>query len=291
MRRLVPPSMAVQTARTRGRGHAADLKHRLRRRAAGSAGCLVCGAPRSPYEELTYQGDPILVKSVSVCSGCGFVQVKELPGDRYRSKKSMAELPPGGTRIGTESHYGREFRMARMALDVLDREGVEVMVYGPGRSLDNRHIARLPRVSNVAIGDIMKLRDDGEFHDVNQPATKRFPIVIASEVVEHFRNPHEDFAKLLGFVAADGLLVCGTNVYGGGDLTKDRYIYFPDHTSYYTPRALFNIARRNRYHVDFRAPAMALPHGHKRYVIFTKSADVIERVAMYFGTHVVAPSE
>jgi hypothetical protein len=283
--------MALQTMRTRLRGHAADLYHRSRRRRAGSDGCLICGAPRSPYEELTYRGNSALVKSVSVCSACGYVQIAELPGDRYRSKKSMDELPLGGARIGTPSHRGREFKMAEMALEILGRRGVEVMVYGPGRSMDNRHIAELPQVSNVAIGDIMKLRDDAEFHDVNKPATKRFAVVVASEVIEHFRTPHQDFPQLLGFVAADGLLVCGTNVYRGNDLTRDRYIYYPDHTSYYTPRALFEIARTNRYHVDFRAPQMAVPNGHKRYVLFTKSIDVLQRTAMYFGSRVVAPSE
>lgn len=284
-------SMALQTARARLRGHAADARNRIRRRSAGPGGCLICGAARSPYEELTFHKDPTLVKEVSVCSRCGFVQIKELPGDRYRSKTSMDQLPLGGARIGTDAHKGREFHMAQMALDILDRDGLEVMVYGPGRSLDNRHIAELPRVANVAIGDIMKLRDDAEFHDINKRATKRFPVVIASEVVEHFRNPHEDFAKLFGFVAANGLLVCGTNVYRGGDLRRDRYIYYPDHTSYYTPRAFHAIARRNRLHVDFRSPKFAGPDGYKRYVLFTKSIDVLERVGMYFGTHVTAPSE
>ena len=283
---------ALQTARARVRGKAAALKHRIVRPDAGSSdGCLVCRAPRSPYRELTYEDQSSLVRSVSVCSGCGYVAIEELPGDRYRTKKSLDELPGAGTRIGTADRPGREYRMTRMALDILDRNAVEVMIYGIGRSLDNRHIAGLPRVSNVAIGDIMKLRDDAEFHDANQPATKRFPIVVASEVVEHFRNPREDFAKLFNFVARDGLLVCGTNVYDGGDLTKDRYIYFPDHTSYYTPRALLEIARINHYKLDFRTPRLALPGGRKRYVLFTRSPDVLQRVALYFGTRTVAPSE
>ncbi len=239
---------------------------------------------------MTFKDKPKLVRSVSVCSGCGYVSIDELSQDRYRGKTSMDELP-SGTRIGTEDKVGREFRMAEMAIDIVGGSDVEVLVYGIGRSLDNHHIAALPRVRNVAIGDIMKVREDAEFHDANQPARKQFPVVVASEVVEHFRSPHEDFAKLFQFVSRDGLLVCGTNVYDGGDLTQDRYIYWPDHTSYYTPAALLEIAKVNRFHLDFRTPRLAGDRGRKRYVLFSKSSKVMADVALYFGTHAVAPSE
>jgi len=253
-------------------------------------GCLVCGAPRTPYEPVSFARNPELVRNVSICSDCGYVAIEEQENDRYRAATSMDQLPQG-SRIGTEEKPGREFYMARMSLDILRRRNVEVLVYGIGRSLDNRHIANLKRVRNVAIGDIMKVRDDAEFHDANQPARKQFPIVVASEVIEHFRNPREDFAKLFQFVAEDGLLVCGTNVYDGGDLTRHRYIYFPDHTSYYTPQALLQIAKPHGFQVDFRTPKIAGQSGRKRYVIFTKSTTVAQNIALYFGTRAVAPSE
>jgi SAM-dependent methyltransferase len=240
---------------------------------------------------VTFENNPKLVRSVSACSGCGYVSIAELPLDRYRGKTSVDELPSGGTRIGTQEKPGREFKMARMAIDILGRTDLEVLVYGIGRSLDNHHIAAMHRVKSVAIGDIMRLRDDAEFHDANEPARKQFPVVVASEVIEHFRSPREDFAKLFQFVARDGLLVCGTNVYDGGDLTRDRYIYWPDHTSYYTPLALFEITKAGRFHLDFRTPKMAGGFGRKRYVFFTRSAQVLQNISLYFGTAAVAPSE
>jgi SAM-dependent methyltransferase len=253
--------------------------------------CLVCGAERPDFGTFAFESKPNLVREMAKCPRCGYVQIKELPVDRYRGKKNIDELPSGGSRIGTEDTPGREFMMARMALDILGRDDVEVMVYGIGRSLDNHHIAALPRVRNVAIGDIMKVRDDAEFHDANQPASKKFDVVIASEVIEHFRTPHEDFAKLFQFVARDGLLVCGTNVHAGGDLTRDRYPYWPDHTSYYTAPALLEVARRNGYYLDFRTPRMAADGGRKRYVMFTKSPRVQQAIALYFAGRANAPSE
>ena len=181
--------------------------------------------------------------------------------------------------------------MARMAVRALDRSQVDVMIYGIGRSLDNLHIQRLPRVGTVAIGDIVHLRDDAEFHDVNEKARKRFTVVVASEVVEHFRSPQADFAKLFGFVARDGLLICATNVYRGGDLTQDRYPFWPDHTSYYTGEALVEIARRGRFAVDFRTPRIAWPIGRKRFAFFSRSPEVMQRVALHFASHTLAPSE
>lgn len=253
---------------------------------------MICGGPRSPYESIALRKDPQLVKRISRCTdGCGFVKIEELPGDFYRDKTSMEELPGGGDRIGTRETPGREFLMARMAIDILRRKDLEVLVYGIGRSLDNLHIQALRRVRNVAIGDIMKIRDDAEFHDANLPATKTFDVVIASEVVEHFRNPLEDFAKLFQFVAKDGILVCGTNIYAGGDLAKDRYPFYSDHTAYYTPEALAEIARVNGFYLDFRAPRMGRVRSRKRYVIFTKSPVVLSQVALHFGRVPFAPSE
>ncbi len=205
----------------------------------------------------------------------------------YLDMADIASLP-GSSRAGTPTRKGREFHMAQMAVDILDRDDTEVLVYGAGKSLDNHHIEKLPGVSNVAIGDIMKLRDDAEFIDANQPPPRRFHVVIACEVIEHFRDPWSDFAKLLRLVERDGIVVCGTNVWDGGDLTKDRYIYYPDHTAYYSPQALRHIADSFGFHLDFRAP---ISPARKRYVMFGKSSGVMEKVVDYFGSHRYAPSE
>lgn len=251
--------------------------------------CQICGAPGPKRRTVTFARNPSKVVHLRICRQCGFISIPENTKGDYRKKPDLESLPLA-TRAGTHERKGREYYMAKMALDILDRPDLEVLVYGAGRSFDNVHIEALPRVRNVAIGDIMRLRDDADFVDANEPAARRFPIVIASEVIEHFRDPWDDFIKLFNLVERDGLVVCGTNIYAGGDLSRDRYLFYPDHTSYYTPQALRLVAQTFGYHLDFRAP-LAGSAKRKRYVLFSKSRRVMDNVADYFGSHMYAPSE
>lgn len=257
----------------------------------GAPCCEVCGHARPEFDTFVRRNKPGLVREMAACPNCGFLQIKPLPAEHYRNLTEMSQMSGGGTRIGTESQKGREYWMTRLGLEVLGRPRVDVLIYGVGRSQDNLHVAKLPRVRHVAIGDIMRVREDAEFHDTNLPATRQFDLVIASEVVEHFRAPRHDFQRLFEFVDDNGLLICGTNIYNGKDVTRDPYPFYSDHTSYYTPRALALIARENGYLLDFRVPERAGGHGRKRYVLFTRSAEVRDKIALYFGVHNFAPSD
>ena len=257
---------------------------------SGRPRCLICGSGRLRERQVTYNRDASKSCDVRICKACGYVHMPGHVESRYQGKTEMEQLPDGHSRLGTIDVPGREFHMAKMAVDILGGSRHDVLLYGAGRSLDNHHMAKLPEIRRVAIGDIMKVRDDAEFIDANNPPRKRFSVVVASEVIEHFRNPHEDFAKLFRLLKHDGLLVCGTNIYDGGPLAADRYIFYPDHTSYYTPQVLRRIANQAGIHIDFRSPLVGQGM-RKRYVLFSRSADVMENVAVYFGTEVYAPSE
>lgn len=249
--------------------------------------CLVCGGERLRRRTIRYFKNKSLVCNVRRCRDCGYVRIPRGQG-KYRAMTSMDELQPGtSTRVGSMERQGREFHLAKMAMGMVGRENLDVLVYGAGGSMDNHHINALPAARRVAIGDIMKVRTDAEFIDITKPATQQFDVVIASEVVEHFRKPRKDFARLLSFVRDDGLLVCGTNINRGGDLARHRYIFYPDHTSYYSPESLRLIANAMGWHFDFRSPSI----GMKRYVMFSRSQEVMENVACYFGRDVFAPSE
>lgn len=252
--------------------------------------CLVCGSARLKRKKITYVADGTVCE-VLICSSCGHVGN---PGNihDYRNFEKLDKLPMRA-RVGTEDTQGREFHMAKMAVEIMGRSGLNVMVYGAGRSFDNHHIRSLKQVEDVAVADVMKLRDDAEFIDINEPPSKKFSLVIASEVVEHFLDPSVEFPKLLEYVDKGGLLVCSTNVYDGGDLNKHKYIFIPGHTSYYSPEALIYLAHSHGYHIDFRAPWVATGYGgpRKRYVFLTKDPAMLTDIACYFGKHLYAPSE
>lgn len=253
--------------------------------------CLACGAGHPRRRKITYAKDGT-VFDVRVCRVCGHVANPDNVHD-YRQFKKLDKLPMRA-RVGTEARKGREFHMAQMAAEIMaPRSEIDVLIYGAGRSFDNRHIAALPQVRDVAVADVMKLRDDAEFIDINKPAAKRFPLVVACEVVEHFLDPATEFAALFAHVAKDGLLVCSTNVYDGSNMRNHKYIFTPGHASYYTPEALIHLAEANGYRIDFRAPLVATGYGgpRKRYVFFSKNAEVMSGVAAYFGRHLYAPSE
>jgi hypothetical protein len=226
-----------------------------------------------------------------VCGVCGHVGNPDNLFD-YRTFEHLDDLNRAA-RTGTPERPGREFHMARMAIDILGRDDLDVFIFGAGRSFDNHHIAGLPQVRHVAIADVMQLRDDAEFIDANLPAPRRFPIVVASEVVEHFLDPRPDFTLLLGYVEPDGLLVLSTNLYDGRRLATQTYPFVGGHTSYYSAGSLSRLAEANGVLIDVRTPLVATGYAgpRKRYILLSTSAAVMAAAARYFETHEYAPSE
>lgn len=251
--------------------------------------CKVCGSRKTVTKQLTYVPRNVTL-DITVCRPCGHVGAPDNFKDyaSFTSPKQLGNTP----RVGSEKKPGREYFMAKMAIEALGKDDVSVLVCGPGRSVDYRRIATLGKVKKLAIADLMKFYDDAEWVDLNAPIAEQFDIVICCEVIEHFTDPPNDFRKTLGYVNDDGMVVCSTNIYDGGNLAKHRYLFSLGHTSYYTPTALAHIAKDNGVYVDFRLPEVATKLGlRKRYVIFTRSQQTLQNLAVYFGSHPFAPSE
>jgi SAM-dependent methyltransferase len=270
-------------------GARATVRRVLGRSARGDGACRVCGAGGLVARDLVYARDSERTCSIRRCRECGYIAILRSEESLWKDRADL-DHGHGSGRVGDHEQPGREFHMAKMAADILRRPDLRALVYGAGGSLDNLHIQRLDGVERAAVGDIMRLRDDADFVDLNQPASERFDLVVAGEVIEHFRDPRADFDRLFGFVRRKGLVVASTNIHAGNPLARDGYIFYPDHTSYYSPRSLRMIANDAGFHVDFRAPLIG-PRMRKRYVFFSRSRSVLEDVACYFGTEVYAPSE
>ena len=173
-RRLVRVAGALIRPSTRSRYLAAIRELASPRYAlTGVDPCRVCGSRAAGPVTVTEAGTrasgpaPAKTLTVRICRVCRHVDNPENVHD-YRTFEALDKLPDRA-RIGTLERPGREFYMASMAIDILDRSDLDVLVFGAGRSFDNHHIAALPRVRHVAIADVMKLRDDTEYIDPTSP--------------------------------------------------------------------------------------------------------------------------
>jgi hypothetical protein len=267
--------------------HPREGAHAVVRRARMTP-CRVCGSRRIRLQTVERRNRTYEIR---ICQRCQYVSN---PGNTvdYSAFESVEKfrLTP---RVGTADHRGREFHMAQMGVDILQRPGLEVMVFGAGRSLDYRHIAQLPEVKGVVMSDVVDLGVDADFINITQGTSRRFDLIIACEVVEHFVDPRTEFPRLFKLLTRNGLLVCSTNIYDGRNVAKHTYLYSRGHVSYYSPRAIREIARRSRMRFDFRVPEIVTGTAgpRKRYVLFSRSADNMRQVVEYFGRHPYAPSE
>jgi SAM-dependent methyltransferase len=292
IRRAMPSVGRRSLVRRYGRAIRNRIRDVVRRPV--SEPCVVCLAPSARVTTVRFakaRPENSVACRFRVCGACGHVGNPENVHD-YRLFSTPDALPMRA-RVGTMERPGREFHMARMATEIIGRPGLDVLVFGAGRSLDNHHIERLDDVRTVSITDIMRIRDDAAFIDADDPAVGPFDVVIASEVVEHFTDPRSDFARLFRLVKPDGVLVCSTNVFAGRGLERHRYPFIPGHTSYYTEGSLEVIAGMFGYHVDLRVPLVATGYAgrRKRYVLFTKSDGIRASIERYFAHREYAPSE
>jgi SAM-dependent methyltransferase len=227
------------------------------------------------------------------CRSCRFVALPDNHRD-YSTAVKTHELSGGrGARHGTWEQPGREFGMAKLGLQVLARKTTSVLIYGAGQSIDNHHVAKLPRAGRVAIGDLVQLRHDAEFVDTTKLSSEPFDVVVASEVLEHFPDPRANFENLFSFVKSDGIVIASTNIRDSLAMTKVGYVWPRGHVAYWSPQALRIIAREFDMHLDFRLPRSVTGHAgaRKRYVLFSQSLEVMDSVADWFGSHMFAPSE
>jgi SAM-dependent methyltransferase len=250
--------------------------------------CLVCGSPDTAVGTATFVKSADRTIRYRQCGRCQFVQVFDNEKAYVSAKKY-----PMSPRIGTETVPGRELHMVKLATDVLGRK-VDVLINGAGISQDFRHAAKIKRVRDVWLSDFVNFHEVPNFFAVGTDPGRRFDVIVACEVLEHFTRPRADFMGLARMLEPGGLMVCSTNIYdGSSDLSRHLYPFIKGHCAYWTPRAIETVARDAGLHVDFRVPEIALGKGgpRKRYVLFSRSPEVMRSVTRYFARHLYAPSE
>lgn len=232
-----------------------------------------------------------LAFNFTFCKSCGFVNNPQNTYDNWESGFLKENTPNYGTRAGDGITPRREYRMSEMALKIRnaieEKSAPALLIYGAGISKDHDLIRSNLRVQEVIVTDIENFQKTSHF--INLDSDRKFDIVIASEVVEHFTDIYKNFENLLSKTNDDGIIILGTNIHDGCKIAKIEYPYSPGHTSYYTGDALLHIARHFGLKIDFRTPAVGGPR--KRYVLLFKDPAYHERIAHYFASHHIAPAE
>jgi Methyltransferase domain len=138
--------------------------------------------------------------------------------------------------VPAKARYGREATMARLGVELLGRSDLSVLIWRPGDA-----------------------------------ATDRYDVVVAADVIGQFRDPHVDFTQLFSRLDPAGLVICSTQIYAGGDLDRQRYVFGPGHASYYSRESLRRIAAAHQLQVHLRVPTVSAEnHRRRRNVIFTR---------------------
>ena len=147
-------------------------------------------------------------------------------------------------------------------------------------------------IKDTFITDLKNFTNSNKFISIN--SKRKFKIIVASEVIEHFLNPLKGFKSLFKFLDQEGLLICSSNINDNfEDISHHIYPFFKGHTSYYSAKSLEIIAKHYKLCYDFRIPKCARQEAgpRKRYIFFYKNPKIHNQIATYFGRHLYAHSE
>lgn len=241
--------------------------------------CPVCGSPSNeliinvPFiDEEHVVGEQRLF----VCSHCFFIN---FPSNTTKKLDFAYNAP--GHRAGSLTKPGREtfYFEAIQKFIFPDKKNLSVCIYGAGLSYDHVHIRNHHNVSEVKITDLENYQKSDFF--VDSPV-KKFDLVIASEVAEHFENPQENFKHLLSFVSDSGLILVGTNIHvPNSKLNKLSYPFAKGHCAYWSPEALELLTSRHGYKLFFMNTTFGGPK--KRAIFIFKNEDILKRLVRLTG--------
>ncbi len=116
---------------------------------------------------------------------------------------------------------------------------------------------------------------------------------IVQEVMQGFDDPPAAFAAIAAAIGDDGLAVLSTDLRDESDMASLSFPFTASNRWYWSADALVRCADRHGLLYDARRPQIAVSKRwqRKRYVLLSKSPDVMARARVYFGDHFTAASE
>jgi len=254
--------------------------------------CIICNSGNTTIEKITN------IKNIecefAVCNDCDFIHnPKNYFEYKKDSFKTVSSDPKTSKRAGDGKRAGREYKMAETTLNILkDNSPKNILLFGVGMSLDHKLLKKNFPENKVYISDIDNFQQEENF--VHLDKNKKFDIIIASEVIEHFTDPINEFKRIFSKLNEEGMIVASTNIKDNTPLSRLLYPFLRGHTSYYSGKSLIHLARKFGFEIDFRLPAISQNKTigpRKRYVFFYKSPKVHDAILVYFSQRCFALSE
>lgn len=239
--------------------------------------CPVCGSTCSEKQIIKTENQ----ESVSglchlfECDNCHFVN---FPSNTTKNLNPISDR--SGVRAGSIDKPGREyFIFEAIKKYIFYDKKISVCIYGSGLSCDHHHIRKHDMVSECKITDLQNYQQSDFF--IDNPG-KKFDLVIASEVIEHFENPEKNFNHLLSFVSDSGLLFIGTNIHvPNSKLDNLKYPFFLGHCSYWSPESLDLLVSRYDYKLFFMNTSFGGPK--KRAIFIFKDENILKNIVLLTG--------
>ncbi len=262
----------VQTVRPRECLEAEDVQRR----------CPICeNDDQSRFVVQVNQGKPGMTQlgrhEVFMCKVCRFLHN---PGN---VEKDLNEIDHTSGRVGREDKPGREYAFAARALEILrPKRPLDALVFGPGVSLDHAHIGDHPSVASSSVADIRNYQGLDNFLDIRagNPDQRKFDLVIASEVIEHFEDPVGHYGSLLDYVSDDGMCIAGTNFVAGMPVTRLIYPYTAGHSCMWSEGSIHLATAKH----GFKSVIFLSTIGgtRKRIIVSTKSLRLYAKLLTLF---------
>lgn len=187
-----------------------------------------------------------------VCTRCGY---SFAPQNYYDYPLGGHGTPQPTGMASTETRApGREYFMALDAMGILGKDPVSIGIIGAGYSPDHILIRKLPGVTECLIIDLKNFQNSEYF--LSFSTDKKFDILIACEVVEHFMDPRQEFSDCFRLLKTSGLFLASTSLKTSPDFSHIVYPFLSGHTSYYTQQALRCLATMNEMFISFGTPRL-----------------------------------
>jgi len=255
------------------------------------AKCNACLATQSEKIEVRckIKAKTNLVRTMHRCKACDYIFHPNNNHDVWDKPEAYfaGSDPKKFLRVGDGVRRGREYGMAKDAIEILGLEDPRILIFGAGISKDHDLLRK--EGYRVYITDFINVQQSSHF--ISMDSEILFDIVISSEVIEHFEDPINDFIRMVKFLENDGIAISGTNMQDGSDIAKHAYIFTSGHSSYWSGKSLAAVSKRLGLEFDFRATLTKKVSPRKRYLYQSHSRRVIDKVKEYFAYRRQARSE